>query len=201
MMLKGNEASGAIFSDCGVFRYRLWRCWDQKLPRVCFVLLNPSTADEISNDPTIERQYRRVLQWSSARTLLKFMFGDYASDLKELPPGFGSIEIVNAFALRSTDPANLYIAKDAIGPDNNAAILNATTYARGSGGIIVCGWGTHAAFGDRHDELKQFFNRHNLPVTALALNADGTPKHPLYLSYKKKPRSWDLEFGLGDPVV
>lgn len=204
MKVLGNERSGAIFSDDADYRYRLWRCWNPELPRACFVLLNPSTADEIENDPTIERQQRRVMQWSKAKG--GFDSSLFPGDLWYVAPPelrrFGSIEIVNAFAYRSTDPGSLYIVDDPVGADNDTAILNATTYAHGSGGIIVCGWGSHAEFGERDFELRKFFRRHNLPVSAFKINAGGTPSHPLYLPYSMRPRAWDLDSGtLGAEVV
>lgn len=69
--------SGAIFSDCERYRYRLWREWEPALPTLAFLLLNPSTADERVNDPTIERCQRRAVTW-----------------------GYGRLEIVNLFPLR-----------------------------------------------------------------------------------------------------
>ena len=46
--------SGAVFSDCRKFRYALWRMWDEDKPLVMIIGLNPSTADEKVNDPTIK---------------------------------------------------------------------------------------------------------------------------------------------------
>jgi hypothetical protein len=43
--MAGTAQSGAVFSDCGKYRYRLWRCWNLELPRALFLLLNPSTAE------------------------------------------------------------------------------------------------------------------------------------------------------------
>lgn len=77
--------TGATFSECRRYRYRLWRYWDRSKPPLCFLMLNPSTADDLSNDPTVERCQRRALAM-----------------------GFGGLEVVNIFAFRSTDPAALY---------------------------------------------------------------------------------------------
>jgi hypothetical protein len=73
-------ARGAAFSACRRYRYRLWRMWDRR-PHCCFVMLNPSTADELANDPTVERCERRARAW-----------------------GYGGLEVANVFAWRSTDP-------------------------------------------------------------------------------------------------
>lgn len=87
------EQSGAAFSPCRRYRYRLWRTWGDAAPAV-FVMLNPSTADEIENDPTVERCERR------ARAM-----------------GFGGLRVANIFSLRSTDPTALYTSDDPVGPE------------------------------------------------------------------------------------
>ena len=71
------DQTGALFSPCKKYRYRLWREWSDEVPAV-FVMLNPSTADEIVNDPTVERCERR------ARAM-----------------GFGGLRVANIFALRA----------------------------------------------------------------------------------------------------
>jgi hypothetical protein len=76
---------GATFSPCARYRYRLWRDWDATKPALTFVMLNPSTADEVTNDATIERCQRRAIEG-----------------------GFGRLNVVNIFAYRSTDPDVLY---------------------------------------------------------------------------------------------
>ena len=78
---KGDAASEAVYSDCEAYRYSLTRIWEGAGQRVGFVMLNPSTATETQNDPTVERCERR------ARAL-----------------GFGSFTVVNIFAWRDTDP-------------------------------------------------------------------------------------------------
>ena len=162
------------------YRYRLWRCWDESLPRVCFCLLNPSTADEVDNDPTIERQQRRVMQWNTAS-----MFVDSVKR-------FGAIEIVNAFAYRSTNPGALYKIDDPVGDGNGDAITEAGRAAIQSGGLFVCGWGSHVDKVDPYAQncLLDMLENESIPLSALKLNADGSPQHPLYLSYSLRPRRW-----------
>ena len=53
--LFGDNLSGAEFSTCRNYRYALWRIWDMNKPKVMFIGFNPSTANEISDDPTIRR--------------------------------------------------------------------------------------------------------------------------------------------------
>src|SRR6266853_1863301 len=92
----------AIISPCGTYRYLLQRFWDVKRQAVCFIMLNPSTADASANDPTIERCMRRA-------ALL----------------GFGQLEVVNLFGLRATDPSELHRHFDPIGPENDEILLGA----------------------------------------------------------------------------
>src|SRR5579862_6473284 len=98
----GDPLSGAVFDHSGKFRYSLWRHWDDELPRVCFIMLNPSTADDLHNDPTIARCVSYAKRWR-----------------------FGSLEVVNAFAYRATDPSKLARVRDPIGPLNDQYILKA----------------------------------------------------------------------------
>ncbi len=154
--------SGAIFSDCETYRYRLWREWEANKPAICFVMLNPSTADELANDPTIERCQRRAIAW-----------------------GYGRVEIVNLFALRSTDPRALYGASaDPVGPDNMTSILKSASLSD----KVICAWGKHGAFLGMGDVvMRQLRAIYPGKAHALKLNGDGTPSHPLYLPYNLEP--------------
>src|SRR5215510_5582686 len=89
----------AVLSDCGRYRYMLRRTWDHSKPRVLFVMLNPSTADAEIDDATI-------------RSCIRLAKG----------AGYGSFEVVNLYALRATDPAELQRADDPVGPKNNDII-------------------------------------------------------------------------------
>ena len=191
MRARGTDRSGALFSDCGRYRYRLWRVWDRSAPRVLFVLLNPSTADEINNDPTIERCQRRVVLWNSRLPKYK---------------KFGAVELINGSAYRSTKPSELFVLEkksngdvDAvIGPDNGDSIHRAVHATIASRGLIICGWGRHLAELSSgrytlHDVLLESLQQFDYPLGAFKLNEDGTPKHPLYIGYDVYPRRWDGE--------
>ncbi len=154
------ECSGATFSPCRRYRYTLWRTWDPGKATCMFLMLNPSTADAIDNDPTVERCQRR------AQAL-----------------GYGGLVVCNVFAYRSTDPNALYAVADPVGPDNNAAILE---QARGAG-LVICGWGTHGALHGRGDAVLRMLRDAGVAPHALQVNADGSPKHPLYVSYAQQP--------------
>lgn len=155
--------SGAEMSHCKTYRYRLWRIWDRKLPIVTFIMLNPSTADHLINDPTVERCQRRAIGM-----------------------GFGGIRVANLFALRSTDPQALYQANDPIGPKNDQAILEQAKSAR----MVICAWGTHGGHLARGAFVHRMLLENGIQPHVLALNQDGSPKHPLYVSYGTEPQAW-----------
>src|SRR5687768_4348302 len=168
LITKGNDTAGAIFSDCERYRYRLWRVWDKSKPRICFVMLNPSTADENVLDPTVSRCKTR------AETL-----------------GYGGLEVVNIFALRSTDPKALYEVKE---PVSVCANIDAIADAVNTSEIAVCAWGTHGKYLGIGPEIKNWLQEFFPEKTHyLKLNADGSPAHPLYLPYSLQPVLWDAK--------
>lgn len=160
---KGDAASTAVYSDCELYRYSLTRIWDEGGKRVLFVMLNPSTATEYQNDPTVERCERR------ARTL-----------------GYGSFTVCNIFAWRDTDPRKMRAAAEPIGPENDAAIAAACTEAD----AVVCAWGTHGAHLDRGPAVGVLIRATGISPLHLGLTKDGHPKHPLYLAYTQQPEIW-----------
>jgi hypothetical protein len=85
----------AVLSHDNIYRYQLSRIWDEEKPKILFIMLNPSTADEFVEDPTI----RRVV--------------NYAKDW-----GYGGVYVGNLYAFRSTDPKGLKCIADPIGPEN-----------------------------------------------------------------------------------
>lgn len=161
--------SGAYFSDDRVYRYRLWRYWDLKLPLRMWLMLNPSTADETANDPTVERCQRRNVQ-----------------------DGYGGIVVCNIFALRSTDPRALYAHKDPIGMLNDAAIIDTACDVLADGGQIVCGWGQHGRYLGRGLDVIKRLRFAGIPMYVLRKTRDGNPGHPLYISYDVKPQQLAL---------
>lgn len=151
----------AIISDCGAYRYRLERTWDPELPRVAFLMLNPSTADAEADDPTIRRCIGFAKSW-----------------------GFGGLIVGNLFALRSTDPKALYSHPDPIGPENNGHLRTISVDAE----TIVCAWGAHGAFRDRGREVAKMLDFCNL--AALKVTKEGHPGHPLYIAADVQPKAY-----------
>jgi len=160
---KGDAASTAIYSPCEKYRYSLTRIWQPEGKRALFVMLNPSTATEVQNDPTVERCERR------ARAL-----------------GFGSFRVCNIFAWRATDPRDMRAQADPIGPANDAAILDGCAWAD----TLVCAWGTHGAHLDRGLAVETLMRATGQELLHLGLSKAGHPKHPLYISYARQPEIW-----------
>ena len=145
----------ATFSDCGQFRYRLFRKWDCGSP-LLFIMLNPSTADAEEDDPTI----RRCLRFAQAH-------------------GYGALEVVNLFAYRATDPNELRRAGWPVGPDNDRHIADAV---RESAAVCVA-WGSNAASLERPAIVLQQLRDLgvNLRLFCLRITRGGYPQHPLML--------------------
>jgi len=161
--LKGDAASIATYSGCELYRYDLLRTWDARSPKIAFVMLNPSTATEVQNDPTVERCERR------ARVL-----------------GYGAFRVTNIFAWRDTDPKKMRKAGDPVGPANDDAIRTAALWAD----AVLCAWGTHGAFLNRGAQVETLLRAIEKPLFHLGLSQAGHPKHPLYISYGEVPRPW-----------
>lgn len=156
--------TGATLSPCRRYRYRLWREWGDPAQRVAFVMLNPSTADEQEDDATIRRCIDFAKRW-----------------------GAGALDVVNLFAWRSTDPADLLMrSEDIVGEDNNAHILLVGSKAT----RVVMAWGQHERLGAllpmRALEVEGLLRAvitspRELGTLGRNKNGKGQPKHPLYL--------------------
>lgn len=165
--------NGANFSPCRTYRYSLWREWDASLPTVVFCGLNPSTADEQKDDPTVRRELDFARRW-----------------------GFGRYVKVNAYGLRSTDPAGLWRHVNPLGPDNMLAIRVACfeAMAKRSAGLFVAAWGTNIQ--PAHEaELLRMLRLEGVSVHALKLTVAGHPSHPLYLPKS----SWPFALSTREP--
>lgn len=160
---KGDAASVAVYSDCEAYRYDLTRIWNASGQKALFVMLNPSTATESQNDPTVERCERR------ARAL-----------------GFGAFRVTNIFAYRATDPKVMRTMTDPIGPGNDAAIALGAAWAD----RIICAWGSHGAHMDRGQSVERALRGTAKSLWHLGLTQAGQPKHPLYIGYDRQPELW-----------
>lgn len=158
------QQSEAHFSDCEKYRYWLRRDWDLSREAISFLMLNPSTANEVDNDQTIERCQRRAIAM-----------------------GYGSMIIVNLFPFRMTDSTQLNTENDLLG--DLAEADNCIIRAVQASAITVCGWGRHPLAAPRGQAvlLKLKNARLQDKVKYLQFNADNSPQHPLYIAYAKQP--------------
>lgn len=151
--------SEADYSPCLAYRYRLERRWGDA-PVQTWIMLNPSTATELADDPTIARVSRR------ARAA-----------------GAGGVRILNLFAFRATLPRDFFAAADPVGPKTDR-IFDALN------GQAVAGWGVHGARFGRGPAVAARLRDRGIALSHLGLTRDGHPRHPLYVSYAVAPRPW-----------
>jgi hypothetical protein len=145
----------ATISDCGKFRYRLWRKWGCGSP-LLFIMLNPSTADAEQDDATI----RRCTGFAKAHD-------------------FGALEVVNLYAYRATDPKDLRSAGYPVGSENDKHIADAV---RASAAVCLA-WGAAAAGLERPAIVLKLLRDLgvNRRLMCLRLTRRGYPQHPLML--------------------
>jgi len=118
----------ATFSDCRKYRYALSRTWNGKKKTILFIGLNPSTANEKIDDPTIRRCINYAQNW-----------------------GYGSLLMVNLFAYRATLPSELKNVKNPIGNDNDLHILELSKKAD----LTVAAWGNEGFLLNRDKVVKK----------------------------------------------
>src|SRR5262245_43270667 len=137
----------AVISTCGLYRYHLSRLWDETLPRVAFIMLNPSTADALIDDATIRKCVGFAKKW-----------------------GCGSLCVVNLFAYRATKPRDMMKVRDPVGPENDEYIVKICDDAAQSGGQLICAWGANGSYKNRaHDVYRLIVKEVNVAPMALRL--------------------------------
>ena len=147
----------AIFSPCETYRYSLTRIWNHKKKPILFIGLNPSTADENNDDPTIRKCMHYVYQW-----------------------GFGGLIMVNLFAFRATLPNDLKKSKFPVGKNNNQFIINAAQKSE----MTIVAWGNDGQLYGRDNEVLELIsnpmcintNKTGQPAHPLYQKNDATPK-------------------------
>ena len=165
---------GASFSNGGEagspWRYSLWRVWDRSKPLLVMVMLNPSTANETANDPTVERCERRA----------------------RADGRFGGLVVANIFAFRATRPKDMKATLDAIGPENDKhlhGLFNGTVLRKLSDSniphVFCAAWGAHGAHLDRGRQVRQMATSLGVRLHCLGVTKKGQPRHPLYLRYEE----------------
>lgn len=155
-------ATGANFSACRLWRWSLWRQWEPESTGrgfVAFIGLNPSTADERVEDPTVRRCLRFSRDWG----------------------GCGLV-MLNAYGLRSTDPAGLWRVPDPVG---SACDREITRWMKRCS-VVVCAWGVHCE-PHRASEVLELVRATGRQPMCLGMTKSGAPKHPLYLRADSVP--------------
>lgn len=158
----------AKWSPCKAYRYTLWRTWtdDPMPPYVAFVGLNPSTADEQNDDPTIRRCIGFATSW-----------------------GFNAMCMLNLFAFRATDPREMKGADDPLGEDADFWTVNICAGAD----RVVAAWGCDGGFNKRDVEVRLLLSVMEKPLHVLKFNKDGSPMHPLFCPSSVEPITWERE--------
>lgn len=169
------HATGADFSRCRRYRYALYRQWADGKAAV-FVGLNPSTADEHSNDPTIRRCIRFARDW-----------------------GYPGLVMANLYGWRATDPRELLKAADPVGVEADVWLARLAARA----GIVVAAWGVNAepTRAERAAQILRgqitvspldamFGGASPRPLYVLGLTQGGQPRHPLYMKASARPQEW-----------
>lgn len=151
----------ATFDRPRVFRYEMWRRWaDGDRGYVNFICLNPSTADERTDDPTVKKCVKFARTW-----------------------GFDALCITNLFAYRATDRSMIKKVADPVGLGNDRHILKVAQDAA----LVVCAWSGDGSFMGRGSIVRRMiarFDPHYLRLTR------EQPWHPLYLPDNTKPSRW-----------
>jgi hypothetical protein len=167
-----------VFSDCRRYRYTLWREWDEpemgllglvasgRLKPGSYLMvigLNPSTADETNDDPTVRRCINFAKHW-----------------------GFGALCMTNLFAYRATDPEVMKKTMAPVGEtiDSNTSVncKHLVKCAAGAG-MVLAAWGKHGSHLNRAAQVIRMLP----PMHTLGINKDGSPKHPLYVAASATP--------------
>lgn len=120
-----------ILSPCRTYRYSLWREWSGGEGYVMFIGLNPSTADETKDDPTIRRCVAFARDW-----------------------GYSGLCMTNLFAYRATQPADMLRAEDPIGPANDFYLVTLAANAS----VVVAAWGNHGTHLRRDAAVHKLIN-------------------------------------------
>jgi hypothetical protein len=161
LVIKGDKEKSAVFSPCMRYRYCLTRVWNHIASEagvVSFIGLNPSTADETVNDPTVARCIQYAKSW-----------------------GMDGMMMLNLFAYRATDPKVMKTQEEPVGLSNDTFLESSVEHSA----IVVAAWGTHGAHLERDRAVMKLLAR--FQIKCLGVTKDGHPKHPLYLRKNLTP--------------
>ena len=160
------KQNGAVLSECGRYRYLLWRGWNRigDAGTCNWIMFNPSTADATEDDATIRRCVGFAKRW-----------------------GYGAVIITNLFAFRATDPEELKRQHAPIGPENDGYLA---AVAQSSYVDVVIAWGSHGKHQNRDSAVYAILRAVGAVPRCLKITKDGSPAHPVRLPYSLKPQVW-----------
>lgn len=148
----------ATLSNCEKYRYELRRTWGPLSAVLPIIMLNPSTADDTLDDPTIRRCVR------------------FAQDSK-----YGGISVFNLFSFRATSPDEMKKEPDPIGPYNDHILIEVLSIAAEQRQPVLCAWGSHGDFKGRSQTFMGWARILGTPTICLGMTKSGQPRHPLYV--------------------
>lgn len=157
----------AVFNASRTHRYSLSIRWAVGGKVLNFIMLNPSTADEHVNDPTVERCQRR------AQVM-----------------GFGMVVVTNLFAFRSTNPKALRTCDDPVGGQENDFWIQ---HWSATADMVICAWGMHGAQFERSNRVRKLLADQGVKPYCLGTCDNGECRHPLYIPYRLTPQPYSLE--------
>ncbi len=160
-VMSENVRTNAVLSDDREYRYQLTRTWDAKKPTLAFIMLNPSTADETEDDPTIRRCLGYAKDW-----------------------GYGSLVVGNLFAYRTSEPSELHDHSNPVGPENDNHFREICENAE----KVIAAWGTDGNLQNRGQEVVDMLD---MDLYALDTTKHGHPNHPLYQPKDVEPEIYD----------
>lgn len=153
-LFKHRECRTVVFSECRQWRYVLEVVWNEELPVLSVIGLNPSTADEEKNDPTVSRCISRARR-----------------------NGYGGLCMLNLFGWRSTDPQGLQSPADPVGSGNDSMLVE---HCRGRD--VMCAWGVLGVLKHRNLAVLDLIRPVAARLLCLGTTNGGHPRHPLYVA-------------------
>jgi hypothetical protein len=160
----------AEVSECGRYRWwlrRSWSLWNadgtHRIGKgvVSFIMLNPSTADALQDDPTIRRCIGFAKSW-----------------------GFNTLSVRNLFPWRATDPKELFRAETVTGGHRGDVELTTALTAD----LVVAAWGANVPFKRDAEAIEMFVTSAPMvPIYCLGTTKNGSPRHPLYVKADQQP--------------
>lgn len=156
----GRVRYDAGFSACTAYRHWLSRTWDAARPYANFLMLNPSTATHLDDDPTVFRTMNYAFDW-----------------------GYGGVWVTNIFDFRETDPEKMKAHPAPCSDANDTWIVSVARNA----GIVVCAWGTDGEFLGRGAHVTELLRENGITAHCLKKTKTNQPNHPLYLRKTLRP--------------